>query len=65
MGIVRRFLKALEKYEQTDAFKEYEKEASLTCSKSIKNAMGFIMMDTRGVMDPKEIERLLLLEWNI
>ena len=65
MGLVKDFLNALQKYEQTDAYKEYKREATLTCPASIKNAMGFIMLETQGRMDPREAERLLLLEWHI
>lgn len=61
--MVKDFVSILRKYELTDMYKAYEKNGTLTSLENMRKAIGFITMETNARMDPFEIEKLLLLEW--
>jgi len=63
MGMVKDFVSILKKYEKTDMYKKFEEEGVLTSLASMKKGIGFITMETNAQMDPFDIEKLLLLEW--
>jgi len=65
MGLVRTFLGALEEFEKTTTYKRFARQGSLCCHMCVREATGFIMQHTKGRLQPSEVTRLVLLEYQI